>query len=91
MRSQAQRARVFRVERGQELGPEQPRRAHLGDFHEEVHADRPEERQPRGETIDVEAGFEPGAEIFDAVGERIGEFEVLRRAGFLHVIAGDRD
>ena len=33
----------------------------------------------------------PGAEIFDAVGQRIGELEVLRRAGFLHVIAGDRD
>ena len=33
----------------------------------------------------------PGAQIFDAVGQRIGEFEVLRRAGFLHVIAGDRD
>ena len=41
--------------------------------------------------VDVEARGKPGAQIFDAVGQRIGEFEVLRRAGFLHVVAGDRD
>ena len=86
-----ERARVLRIELRQQLGPQQPRGAHLGDFHEEVHADRPEERQPRREAVDVEAGRKPGAQIFDAVGQRIGEFEVLRRAGFLHVIAGDRD
>src|SRR5260370_1438362 len=89
MRAQRQRARVLRVELRQQLGPQQPRRAHLGDFHEEVHADRPEERQPRCEAVDVEPRREPGAEIFDAVGQRIGELEVLGRAGFLHVIAGD--
>ena len=91
MRAQRQRARVLRIELLHQLGPQQPRGAHLGDFHEEVHADRPEERQPRREAVDVEAGGEAGAHIFDAVGERIGELEVLRRAGFLHVIAGDRD
>ena len=39
----------------------------------------------------VEPGLDAGAHIFDAVGERVGELEVLRRAGLLHVIAGDRD
>ena len=34
---------------------------------------------------------EPGAHIFDAVGERIGELEIAGRARLLHVIAGDRD
>ncbi|MFK4537495.1 hypothetical protein ABIA00_005678 [Bradyrhizobium ottawaense] len=67
------------------------RGAQLGDFHEEVHADRPEERQPRREAVDIQARGKAGAQIFDAVGERIGELEVLRRAGLLHVIAGDRD
>ena len=65
--------------------------AHLGDLHEEVHADGPEERQARREGVDVEAGRDAGADIFDAVGERVGELEVGRRAGFLHVVAGDRD
>ena len=39
----------------------------------------------------VEPGVEAGAHVFDAVGERVGELEVLRRARLLHVIAGDRD
>ena len=91
MRAQAQRARVFRIELRQQLRPQQPRGAHLRHFHEEIHADRPEERQPRREAVDVETGGKAGAEIFDAVGQRIGELEVLRRAGFLHVIAGNRD
>jgi len=73
----------------QQFGPQQPRGAHLGDFHEEVHADRPEERQPRREAVDVETRCDTRAEIFDAVGQRIGEFEILSRAGFLHVIAGN--
>ncbi|MGY2934525.1 hypothetical protein ACVWZ6_004127 [Bradyrhizobium sp. GM6.1] len=52
---------------------------------------RPEERQPRREAVDIEARRKAGTKIFDAVGQRIGELEVLRRAGLLHVIAGDRD
>ncbi len=91
MGAQRQRARVFRMELRQELGPQEPRGAHLGDFHEKIHADRPEERQPRCEAIDIEACGQAGAQIFDAIGQRIGEFEVLRRAGFLHVIARNRD
>ena len=42
-------------------------------------------------SIDAQARRDAGAQILDAVGERIGELEVLRRAGLLHVIAGDRD
>ncbi len=72
-------------------GPEQARRPHLGHLHEEVHPDRPEERQARRELVDVEPRRHPGADILDAVGQRVGEFEVLRRSGLLHVVAGDRD
>jgi len=71
--------------------PQQPRGAHLRHFHEEVHADGPEERQPWCEAVDIEPGGQTCAQIFDAVGQRVGELEVLRRACFLHVIAGDRD
>src|ERR687883_423990 len=41
--------------------------------------------------VNVEAGGKARAQIFDAVGQRVGKFEVLRRACLLHVIAGDRD
>ena len=33
--------------------PEQSRRTHFGDFHKEILADRPEERDARGEGVDV--------------------------------------
>ena len=33
--------------------------AHLGDLHEVVHADRPEERQARRKRVDVETGATP--------------------------------
>ena len=82
---------VLRVELLDQLGPQQPRRAQLRDLHEEVHADRPEERQPRGELVDVQSRFDAGADVLDAVGERVGELEIGRRAGLLDVIAGDRD
>ncbi len=91
MRAQRQRARILRLERLHQLGPQQPRGAHLGDFHEEVHADRPEEREARGELVDRDTGLDPGTDILDAVGERVGELEVLRRACLLHMVAGDRD
>ena len=34
---------------------------------------------------------EAGADVLDAVGERVGELEVGRRPGLLDVVAGDRD
>ncbi len=91
MGAQRQRARVLRLERLHQLGPEHAGGAQLGDLHEIIHADRPEERHARRELIDGEPGLDAGAHIFDAVGERIGEFEILRRARLLHVIAGNRD
>ena len=86
-----QRARILRLERFHQLRPDHARGAQLGDLHEVVHADRPEERHARRELIDGQAGLDAGADIFDAVGQRIGELEILRRAGFLHVIAADRN
>ena len=74
-----------------QLRPQQAGGAHLGDLHEVVHADRPEEGEPRRERVDVEADADAGAHVLDAVGQRVGELEVGRRAGLLHVIAGDGD
>ena len=49
MRPQAEAFRALRVELLHQPGPEQARGPHLGDFHEEVHADGPEEGQTRRE------------------------------------------
>ena len=65
--------------------------AQLRHLHEEVHADRPEERQARGEGVDVEADLAAAADVLDAVGQGVGELEVGGRAGFLHMVAGNAD
>ena len=85
------RALVLRAEPGHHPVPQHARGAQLGDFHEEVHADGEEERQPPGELVDVEARGDAVFHIFHAVGDGEGELLHLRRTGFLHVIAGDRD
>ena len=51
----------------------------------------PKKNDSRGAKRSTARGAEPGAHIFDAVGERVGEFEIGGRSGLLHVIAGDRD
>ena len=91
MGAQRQRARIVRREWLHQLRPKHARGAQLRHFHEKVHADAEEERQPRREAVDVKVGGKSGAHIFDAVGKRIGELEVGRRSGLLHVVAGDRD
>ncbi|OQB97069.1 MAG: hypothetical protein BWX86_00461 [Verrucomicrobia bacterium ADurb.Bin122] len=91
VRAQGARLRVLRVEAVDDLGPEEPAGAHLGDFHVEVFADGPEEREARREGVDVDAGGDAGLQILETVGERVGELEVGGGACLLHVVAGDRD
>jgi len=84
MRAQRQRARVLRVEPVLRAWPTAARRAHFCDFNEKIHADRPEERQPRRKTVDVDAGGQTCAEIFEA-SPAYRRARGLRRPGFLHV------
>ncbi len=91
MGAQRQRLGALRLELPHQLGPEQPPGPELRHLHEEVHADRPEERQPRRERVDVQTGPEAGPQVLDAVGERVGQLEVGRGPGLLDVVAGDRD
>ena len=91
VRAQRHRFRILRMEALDDLGPQHARRAHLGDLHEVVHADAPEEAEARREGVDIEARLDAGADVFQAVGQRVAEFDVGGRAGFLHVVAADRD
>ena len=92
MRAQGERLGIFRVELLHDLGPEQAGGPHLGDFHEVVHADSPEERQPGRERVDAHACVHSRTQILQSVGQRVRQLDVGRRAGFLHMVArnGDR-
>ena len=56
-----------------------------------VHADAPEEGDARRKVVDVQAGLHAGAQIFEAVGQRVGQFEIGGRSRLLHVVAADAD
>ena len=87
--AQRQRLGALRVKLFDQLGPDHARRAHFGNFHKEIHANRPEKRQARGEFINIEPGFHACTGIFHPVGQGIGQFKVGGGPGFLHVIAGN--
>ena len=91
VRTQRQRFRIFRVELLDDLRPQQTGGAHLGDLHKMIHADSPEERQPRSERIDAHAGINPRSQVLQTVGQRISQLDVGRSPSLLHVVAGDRD
>jgi hypothetical protein len=91
VRAQSHGFRIFRIELLYELSPEETSGAELGNFHEVIHADGPEKAEARCKFVDVEPGVKTGSEVFEAVGEGVGEFEVGGCSGFLHVIAGNGD
>ena len=82
---------VLRVELVHQLGPQDAAGAQLGDLRERVHGDAPEERQARGELVDVQARIQAGADVLDAIGQRVRQLQVGGRTGFLDVVAGDGD
>ena len=89
MGAQGQALFGFGIELLHQPRPQEPCGAQLGDLHEEVHPHRPEEGQARRELIDGEPRRDASANIFDAIGQRVSQLQILRRARFLHVIAGD--
>ena len=52
-----------------------------------VHPYPPEKRDAGGKIIDVQSGLDTRTKIFQAVGERIGKFEVCCRTRLLHMVA----
>ena len=91
MGTQCQRLGVLRVELLDDLGPQHTCGAHLGDLHEVIHADGPEERQTWCEGVDRHAGVDTCAEVLQTVGQRVGQLDVGRGACLLHVVTRNRD
>ena len=83
--------RVFGIELSHQFAPQQTSCAHLGDFHEGVHGDAPEEGKTRCEFIYVKAHVHAGTDVFDTVGEGVGKLQVCGSSSFLDVVTGDGD
>ncbi len=52
-----------------------------------VHTHAPEEAQTRSEIVDAHTGVDTGAQVLEAVGQRVCQLDVGRGAGFLHMVA----
>ena len=81
--------RVFRTKAFHDFCPQQTCRTHLGNLHEMVHANGPKERQTRRECVDVDSGVHSGAQVVHTVGQCVGQLDVRRGTGFLHVVTGN--
>jgi hypothetical protein len=77
VRAQHQALGLLGVEALHDAGPQQARRAHLGDLEIEVHPDGPEEAQPPGEVVHVQALGHRGLHVFGPIGQREGQFQRL--------------
>ena len=91
VRAERARLRVLWIKPTDHFRPDRPGRAQLGDCHEEVFPDRPEEREARRKRIDVDARRHPRLQILQTVRQRVSQLEIGGRARFLHVVTRDRD
>ena len=91
VRTECHRFGVLGTERLDDLRPEHTSCTHLGNLHEMVHTDRPEEGQTRCKRIHIHAGVDTCAEVLHTVGKRVSQLDICRRTGFLHVVTGDGD
>ena len=83
--------RVLSTEGLNNLCPQHTSCTHLGNLHEVIHADSPEERQTRSESINIHTCVDTGTQILHTVSQRICQLDVSRSASLLHVVTGDRN
>ncbi len=91
MGAQGQRFWVLGVKLFEQLGPQQAPGPQLGHLHEVVGAFGPEKAQPRRKFVNFQARLQARAHIFESIGQRVGQLQVSRRAGLLHVVPTDGD
>ena len=84
-------ALIFGTKTIHDAMPERTCGTQLRHFHEEVHADAEEEGKPTGKGIDVQAACHGTLHIFLAVCDGERQFLHRRRAGFMHMVAGNRN
>ena len=82
---------VLGTETLHDLGPQQTAGTHLGDFHEMVHTDGPEEAQARGKGIHVDTCVDTCTKVVHTISQGIGQLDVGRSTSLLHVVTRDGD
>src|SRR5260221_6774580 len=91
VRPEGHRLWIFWLKGLNDLCPEQAGHSHLGDLHKKIHTDAPKEGYPRGKVVNSNSRLQSGTDIFQPVRQGVGQFQVRRCAGFMHVIAANAD
>ncbi len=89
--TQRHRLGVLGTERFDNLCPQHTTCTHLGNLHEVVHTDSPEEGQTWCKGIDIHTRIDTGTQVFHTVGKCISQLDVCCSTRLLHVVAGDGD
>ncbi len=89
--TQSHRLGILRIKLLNNFGPKHTGCPHFGDFHKMVHANGPKERKAGSEAVDVHSGIYSGSEVFQSVGQGVGQFNIGSGTCFLHMIAGNRN
>ena len=64
---------------------------HLGNFHEVVHTNSPEEAEAGCKSIDVDTSIHTCAQIVHTISQGVCQLDVGSSTSLLHVITRDRD
>ena len=91
VRAQGAALDVFGLKRSHNAVPQGTARAELGDLGDKVHSDGPKEAEARSEVVDVKTRRQAGPQVFEAVGQRVGELDFGRSTRLVHVVARNRN
>ena len=91
MRTEHERLRILSAEALDYLSPKHTCGTHLGDLHEVVDTDAPEEGETWRKLVHRDASIDTSAEVLDTVSDGEGDLYVGRGACLLHVVARDGD
>ena len=89
--TESHRLRILGTEALNDLSPQETTGTHLGNLHEVVHADSPEEAETGSESIHIDTGIDTCTEIVHTIGQGVGQLDVGSSTSLLHVITGDRN
>ena len=85
--TQRQRLRILSAKALNNLSPQQTTSTHLGNLHEVVHTDSPEEAESWSESIHIDTSIHTSTQVVHTIGQGVSQLDVSRCTSLLHVIA----
>ena len=82
---------ILRIKLLHNFCPQQTPCPELGNLHKVVHTNSPEEGKTRREIVDLQTGSNTGTDVFQPVGQSVGQLKVGGCTSFVHMITTDAD